>query len=170
MGFRQERVKTEESEESVYKCGHRGTLRNTWQTFLLQQNNSFVSTLGRRFVTKSVWTRLLTCCSKSQCWDLSGTCWWRNVGVRSQKEDPSFSKIRSYHCLSNYGLLCKEHRSKIQNSAKGNQEERSRIQMCRVNVPPFFSPSTYLWGFNAKDVVISKLSWYQQGPKCLQRK
>lgn len=34
-----------------------GPLRNTWQTFLSQQNYSFVSTLGGRSVTKSVWTR-----------------------------------------------------------------------------------------------------------------
>lgn len=79
-----------------------GTPRNTWQTFLLQQNYSFVSTLERRSVTKSLWTRLLIYCSKSQSWDLSGTCWWRNLGVRSQKEDSSFSLIRSYHCLSKY--------------------------------------------------------------------
>lgn len=104
-----------------------GTPRNTWLTFLLQQNYSFVSTRGRRSVTKSLWTRLLMYCSKSQSWDLSGTCWWRNVGVRSQKEDSSFSLIRSYHCTvyqNTVLFLWKGHRSKIQISAKGNQEER----------------------------------------------
>ena len=52
---------------------------------LAQQKYSFVSILGRRSVTKSVWTRLSTYFS-----DLSGTCWWRSVGVRSQKEDIFF--------------------------------------------------------------------------------
>lgn len=124
-----------------------GTPRNTWLTFLLQQNYSFVSTRGRRSVTKSLWTRLLMYCSKSQSWDLSGTCWWRNVGVRSQKEDSSFSLIRSYHCLSKYSPFLMQ-RTSFKNTNFSKRQPRGkawekkskgpRIQMCRVNVPPFF--------------------------------
>ena len=62
--------------------------------------------------------------------------------VRSIHHFPRSDPITVYQITVFF--LCKEHRSKIQNSAKGNQEERPRIQMCRVNVPPFFSPSTYL--------------------------
>ena len=46
----------------------------------------------------------------------------------------------------------------IRRKAWGKKSKGPRIQMCRVNLPPFFffSPSTYLWGFNAKNGVISK--------------
>ena len=64
-----------------------------------------------------------------------------------------FSYIRSYNCLSKDGsFLMKGHCSKIQNSAKGNQEERleegsqkgHESKYAGLMFHQFFSPSMYL--------------------------